>query len=80
MEGSAFKVDSFIDDLVALQNFKTDLYDLAILDLKMPVMNGIGLYQEIRKLDDKVNTCFLAAASVYPKIRLSFTIIASNSP
>jgi hypothetical protein len=37
MEGSSFKDDSFIDALVALQNFKTDLYHLAILDVKMSV-------------------------------------------
>jgi DNA-binding LytR/AlgR family response regulator len=29
----------------------------------MPVMNGFGLYREIRKLDDKVKICFLTAAS-----------------
>jgi DNA-binding response OmpR family regulator len=29
----------------------------------MPVMNGFGLFREIRKLDDKVNVCFLTAAS-----------------
>jgi DNA-binding response OmpR family regulator len=49
--------------LIALQNFNTGLYDLAILDVKMPVMNGFGLYQEIRKFDDKVKICFLTAAS-----------------
>jgi CheY-like chemotaxis protein len=63
LEGSGFKVDSFIDPLVALQNFKAWLYDIAILDVKMPLMNGFGLYQEIRKLDDKVKICFLTAAS-----------------
>jgi CheY-like chemotaxis protein len=63
LEESGFKVDSFANPLIALQNFKTGLYDLAILDVKMPGMNGFGLYQEIRKLDDKVEICFLTAAS-----------------
>ena len=48
--------------MAALQNFKSGLYDLIILDVKMPVMNGFGLYQAIRKLDDKVKICFLTAA------------------
>jgi CheY-like chemotaxis protein len=81
LEGSSFKVDSFIDPLVALQNFKTGLYDLVILDVKMPVMNGFGLYQEIRKLDDKVKICFLTAASdVYYEAfgKLSFPNIDKN--
>jgi CheY-like chemotaxis protein len=63
LEESGFKVDSFANPLIALQNFKTGLYDLAILDVKMPGMNGFGLYQEIKKLDDKVKICFLTAAS-----------------
>ncbi len=49
--------------MIALQNLKTGLYDLAILDVKMPGMNGFGLYQEIKNLNDKVKICFLTAAS-----------------
>jgi CheY-like chemotaxis protein len=63
LEGSGFEVDSFSNPLLALESFKAGLYDLAILDVKMLVMNGFGLYQEIRKLDDKVKICFLTAAS-----------------
>ena len=63
LEGSGFKVDSFSNPLLALESFNAGLYDLAILDVKMPVMNGFGLYQEVRKLDDKVKICFLTAAS-----------------
>jgi DNA-binding response OmpR family regulator len=63
LEGNDFKVDSFTNPLMALQNFKDGLYDLVLLDVKMPVMNGFGLYQAIRKLDDKVKICFLTAVS-----------------
>ena len=38
------------------------MYDLALIDVRMPVMNGFGLYNEIRKLDIKVKICFLTAA------------------
>ena len=62
LEESGFKVDSFTDPLAALQNFKTGVYDLALIDVRMPVMNGFGLYNEIRKLDIKVKICFLTAA------------------
>ena len=62
LEESDFKVDSFIDPQAALRNFKTGLYDLALIDVRMPVMNGFGLYNEIRKLDIKVKICFLTAA------------------
>src|SRR2546427_4539567 len=54
LEDSGFKVDSFTDPLAALQNFKSGLYDLALIDVKMPGMHGFGLYNEIRKFDIKV--------------------------
>lgn len=63
LEDSSFEVDVFNNPLTALQNFKSALYDLAILDVKMPVLNGFGLYQQIRKLDYKVKICFLTAAT-----------------
>ncbi|MFZ0895806.1 MAG: response regulator [Candidatus Nitrosopolaris sp.] len=62
LEESDFKVDSFTDPQAALRNFKTGLYDLALIDVRMPVMNGFGLYNEIRKLDNKVKIWFLTAA------------------
>jgi PleD family two-component response regulator len=63
LEHSGFKVDSFTNPLTALQNVKPGLYDLAILDVKIPEMNGFGLYNEIRKVDDKIKISFLTAAT-----------------
>jgi CheY-like chemotaxis protein len=62
LETDNFKVDSFTDPHAALRNFATGLYDLAIIDLRMPVMNGFALYSEIRKLDNNVKICFMTAA------------------
>jgi CheY-like chemotaxis protein len=62
LEESGFEVDSYTDPQAALRNFKTGLYDLALIDMRMPVMNGFGLYNEIRKLDSKFKICFLTAA------------------
>jgi two-component system, OmpR family, response regulator ChvI len=61
LEDSGFEVDTFNNPLRALSNFKSDLYDLALLDIKMPEMNGIDLCKEIRKLDNGVRICFLTA-------------------
>ena len=49
LEDNGFKVDSLTDALLALDNFKADLYDLLILDIKMPKMNGFELYKQIRR-------------------------------
>ena len=61
LEENGFKVDSFNDASQALENFTAGLYDLVILDIKMPVMSGFSLYKKIRKLDDKVIICYLTA-------------------
>jgi DNA-binding response OmpR family regulator len=66
LEENGFKVDSFTDPLVALENFKEEagMYDLLILDMKMPQMNGFELYRQIKKIDDKVKVCFLTAGEM----------------
>ncbi len=65
LEDDGFIVDIFNDSLLALSNFKTDFYDLLILDINMPKMNGVELYQEIRKMDNKVKVCFMTASEIY---------------
>ena len=60
-----FSLDVFNDPIAALSNFKADYYDLILLDIKMPQMNGHELYQEIKKKDDKIKVCFVTASDVY---------------
>jgi CheY-like chemotaxis protein len=61
LEDNGFDVNTFIDPLEALQDLRTGLYDLVLLDIRMPTMDGLSVYQEIRKLDDIVKVCFLTA-------------------
>ncbi|MGA9154834.1 MAG: response regulator [Candidatus Nitrosopolaris sp.] len=63
--GNGFVVDSYDDPLIALKKFKADLYNLVILDIKMPELNGFSLYREIKRLDKKVKVCFLTAGEMY---------------
>jgi CheY-like chemotaxis protein len=65
LKDEGFKVDSFTDPQLALYNFKPNLYDLAILDIKMPNISGFRLYREIKKIDPKVKVCFLTASELY---------------
>jgi DNA-binding response OmpR family regulator len=44
LQESGFEVTSFEDPVLALKHFKFRYYDLAILDIKMPDMNGFELY------------------------------------
>ena len=65
LEQNEFRVDSYDDPLLALDNFKAHLYDLVILDIKMPEMNGFLFYRQIRKLDKNCKICFLTAGEMY---------------
>ncbi|HZA07012.1 MAG TPA: response regulator [Nitrososphaeraceae archaeon] len=65
LECNEFEVDTFNDPLVALSSFKTNLYDLLLIDVKMPKMNGFELYQQMQKIDNKVRVCFITAFEVY---------------
>ena len=65
LEDDGFVVDAFNDPLLALEAFKEKKpYDLTLIDIKMPNMNGFELCKEIRKINDKVKVCFAAAFDI----------------
>jgi CheY-like chemotaxis protein len=65
LESTGFTVNAYQDPLIALSKFKPGYYDLVILDIKMPKMNGFELYTEIRKIDNQVKVCFITAGEMY---------------
>jgi DNA-binding response OmpR family regulator len=67
LEYHGYEVETYNDPRKALSNFEPDHYDLVILDVKMPEMDGFELYREIQKIDDKANVCFLTASELYYK-------------
>jgi DNA-binding response OmpR family regulator len=56
-----FTVDSFADPETALKNFKSGLYDLIILDIKMPKISGFELYGKFKSKDANFKALFLTA-------------------
>lgn len=62
LEADGFKVHSFNSPKLALFNFKPDYYDLAILDIKMPEMDGFRLYNQMKNIDSRIEICFITAA------------------
>ncbi len=65
LERNGFKVDAYTDPLDALCHFKKDRYDLILLDLKMPLLDGISMYNELKKIDKKITICLITADIMY---------------
>jgi YesN/AraC family two-component response regulator len=51
----------FNNPALGLKNFKSGLYDLLIVDVIMPQINGFDLAEEIKNIDQNVRVCFLIA-------------------
>ncbi|HEX9320053.1 MAG TPA: response regulator [Nitrososphaeraceae archaeon] len=58
-----FDIDYFTDPVLALEKFKPNLYDLTILDIKMPKINGFELYDQLKSRDSNIKTLFITALS-----------------
>lgn len=62
LEDSGFILaDTFNNPVLALEKFRKWVYDLIILDINMPNMDGFELYAKLRNMDTKVRVCFLTA-------------------
>jgi DNA-binding response OmpR family regulator len=63
LEKYGFDVDYFTDPAVALEQFKPNLYDLTILDINLPKINGFELYDQLKAKDLNIKTIFITALS-----------------
>jgi two-component system response regulator ChvI len=71
-----FEVQTFNDPEVALSSFKRELYDLALLDMRMPKMYGHELYDKMKKIDGRLKVCFMTATyQNYEALRAAFPTI-----
>jgi CheY-like chemotaxis protein len=65
LENYDFYIESFNDPILVLNSYKSNFYDLVILDIKMPNMDGFELYNKIREKDPQVKICFLTASELF---------------
>jgi CheY-like chemotaxis protein/predicted transcriptional regulator len=64
LKSEGYNVDTFTDSFHALKHFiklNRRYYDLVILDIRMPGMNGIQLYQKLKRIDDDLRVIFATA-------------------
>ena len=65
LEYDGYKVDAFTNPIDALYSFRKNVYGLVLLDLKMPKMNGMILYQKLKNIDPTLLFCFITANKEY---------------
>jgi CheY-like chemotaxis protein/class 3 adenylate cyclase len=64
LTSEGYKVEAFSDSYMALQSFARSEprhYDLLVLDIRMPTINGLQLYQRLKAVDPYVNVIFMSA-------------------
>ena len=61
LEDCGLDVDAFTDPEMVLSTYKPGLYDLVLIDIKMPKINGFVLYELLKTVDPGVKVCFLTA-------------------
>ncbi|MCK5169625.1 MAG: response regulator transcription factor [Bacteroidales bacterium] len=73
-----YKTSLFANGELALEGFKKDKYDLCILDVMMPKMDGFTLAREIKKINSTIPFIFLTAKSLKDDVIEGFTIGADD--
>jgi CheY-like chemotaxis protein len=52
------------DPVVALSEFKPNFYDLVLVDINMPDMNGFELCEKLLAIDINVRVCFMSSGEL----------------
>jgi DNA-binding response OmpR family regulator len=64
LEKHGFEVDTFNHPVEALEKFRPGVYDMVMLDVRMPDIDGFTLYEKLKAIDNKVKVTFMTAFDV----------------
>ena len=65
LEDAGYECSCYTDSVKALNEFRPSYYDLGLVDIKMPMLNGFELCKKIRELDNNVQIIFITASEEY---------------
>jgi two-component system catabolic regulation response regulator CreB/two-component system response regulator ChvI len=75
LESAGFEVDTFNDPIDVIRTFSAENYDLLLIDVRMPKINGFKLFQELKKIDFKIKACFVTGfESYYVSLQEQFSL------
>jgi DNA-binding response OmpR family regulator len=60
----SFHVNTYNNPLVALSEFKPNFYDLILIDINMPKMNGFDFCAKIFEVDINPRVCFMSSGLI----------------
>jgi DNA-binding response OmpR family regulator len=61
---TSFHVTTYNDPLLALSEFKPDIYDLMLVDINMPEMNGFDFSAKVFEVDINPRVCFMSSGLI----------------
>jgi DNA-binding NtrC family response regulator len=61
LDEAGFRTKSMEDGVAAINEFRTENYDVVICDMKLPKMNGMEIMNEIKKIKPNIPFIFLTA-------------------
>jgi two-component system response regulator ChvI len=65
LEDNGFETVTFNNPQQALSDYKPGFYDLILIDIKMPGMDGFQLYDKLQSIDSNAKVCFMTAYEIY---------------
>jgi len=65
LEAAGYSVTTFTDPEEASMYFKSNYYDLLLIDIRMRKMNGFELFRALKRKDENVKVCFLTAFEIH---------------
>ena len=78
LEEEGFKVSHCVDGESGLHAYRPETFDLCILDVMMPKMDGFALARRLREIDPQVRFLFLTARSLKEDMLHGFSLGAED--